>query len=70
MQPLVERGVDVNLNCGGEFPYAVIAMAYSGDVAGTQFLIDSGADVNKYGGKWHSAIQASTSDYAIGKCLL
>ena len=42
-------------------------MAYSGDVPGTKFLIEQGADVNKYGGKWHSAIQASTSDDAIGK---
>jgi hypothetical protein len=62
---LVERGAD--LNGGGEFPYAIIATAYAGDVAGTQFLIDKGTDVNKDGGKWHSAIQASTSDDAIGK---
>lgn len=69
LELLVERGADVNLNDGGEFPYAIIAMAYAGDVAGTQFLIDKGADVNKYGGKWHSAIQASTSDDAIGKSV-
>lgn len=45
LELLVERGADVNLNGGGEFPYAIIAMAYAGDVAGTQFLIDKGADV-------------------------
>ena len=70
LELLVERGVDVNMNCGGEFPYAIIAMAYTGDVDGLQFLIDKGADVNKFGGKWHSAIQASTSDDAIGEIVL
>lgn len=56
----------MNLNCGGEFPYAIIAMAYNGNTAGVQMLIEKGADVNKYGGLWHSAIQAAMSDNAIG----
>lgn len=64
---LLERGIDVNLNCGGEFPYAIIAMAYNGNTEGVQMLIEKGADVNKYGGLWHSAIQAAMSDNAISK---
>ena len=64
---LLERGADVNLNCCGEFPYPIIAMAHQGDTAGTQKLIDKGANVNNYGGLWHSAIQAAMSDNAIGK---
>lgn len=59
--------MDVNLNCGGQFPYAIIAMAYNGNTAGVQMLIEKGADVKKYGGLWHSAIQAAMSDHAIGR---
>jgi hypothetical protein len=69
LELLIDRGADVNMNCGGEFPYAIIAMAYTGDADGTQFLIDKGAKVNNFGGKWHSAIQASTSDEAIGEII-
>jgi hypothetical protein len=42
-------------------------MAYSGNTDGVRTLINNGADVNKYGGLWHSAIQAAMSDNAIGE---
>lgn len=55
----MECGVDPNTNAGGKFPYAIIAMASTGDNEGVKTLIKAGADVKKYGGKYHSAIQAS-----------
>ncbi|TVY12660.1 Ankyrin repeat domain-containing protein, partial [Lachnellula arida] len=59
---LMERGADPNTNAGGKFPYAIIAMAYSGDVEGVKVLLKAGADVTKYGGMYHSTIQASAED--------
>ncbi|TVY44826.1 Ankyrin repeat domain-containing protein [Lachnellula subtilissima] len=69
---LMERGVDPNTNAGGKFPYAIIAMAYSGDVEGVKALLKAGADVRKYGGMYHSAIQASAEDgnWEIAEILL
>lgn len=52
----------MNLNGGGDLPYAIIAMACQGDADGLKILIEAGADVNKTGGKWHSALQAVMSD--------
>ncbi|KAK0124204.1 hypothetical protein ONS95_009184 [Cadophora gregata] len=59
---LLRYGADVNLNGGGEVPYPIIAMACHGDADGVRILIEAGADVNKTGGKWHSALQASFCD--------
>ncbi|KAH9205021.1 ankyrin repeat-containing domain protein, partial [Leptodontidium sp. 2 PMI_412] len=59
---LLRHGADVNLNGGGDLPYAIIAMACQGDADGLKILIEAGADVNKTGGKWHSALQAVMSD--------
>lgn len=56
---LLERGVDPNINAGGEFPYAIITMAFQDNIDGVRALIKAGADVKKHGGKYHSAIQAS-----------
>ncbi|KAG4428800.1 hypothetical protein IFR05_015719 [Cadophora sp. M221] len=61
---LLRHGADVNLNGGGDLPYAIIAMACQGDADGLKILIEAGADVNKTGGKWHSALQAVMSDYS------
>jgi hypothetical protein len=68
----MERGADPNINAGGEFPYAIIAMASTGDVEGVKALIKAGADVKKYGGKYHSAILASAQDgsYEIAEISL
>ncbi|KAL2075283.1 hypothetical protein VTL71DRAFT_226 [Oculimacula yallundae] len=59
---LLRHGADVNLNGGGDWPYAIIAMACQGDAEGLKILIEAGADVNKTGGKWHSALQAAICD--------
>lgn len=59
---LMRHGADINLNGGGDLPYAIIAMACRGDDDGLKILIEAGADVNKTGGKWHSALQAALCD--------
>jgi len=48
-------------------PYPIIAMACYGDADGLRILIEAGADVNKTGGKWHSALQASFCDDSDSK---
>jgi ankyrin repeat protein len=58
------------VDAGGDFPYAIQAAAYISDEEITTLLIDAGADVNKYGGKWHSAIQASTSAANVDKTTI
>ncbi len=65
-QALLKHGADVNLDGGGELPYAVIAMACHGDNDGLKILIEAGADVNKTGGKWHTALQAAMCDDSDG----
>ncbi|TVY83746.1 Ankyrin repeat domain-containing protein [Lachnellula suecica] len=69
---LIARGVDVNTNAGGDFPYAIIAMVSTGYADGVRALIEAGADVKKYGGKYHSAIQASAlqGDIEVAEILL
>ena len=48
-------------------PYPIIAMACYGDADGLRIMIEAGADVNKTGGKWHSALQASFCDDSDSK---
>jgi len=54
------------VNGGGEFPYAIQAAAYMAGVETAEILVHLGADVNKYGGKWHSTLQAAASDANLG----
>lgn len=57
----------MNLNGGGELPYPIIAMACHGDADGLRLLIGASVDVNKTGGKWYSALQASFCDDSDSK---
>lgn len=61
VEPLLEKGVDINAH-GGRFDYAIRIASLLGHQRIIRLLLETGADINAQGHKFCSALQAASAE--------